>query len=55
MADQTGSTLIPKETKIALDYLDKQLKLGNPVIVGLDDNLRKATYNTHKATKHFFC
>ncbi|WP_225738190.1 glycoside hydrolase family 104 protein [Flavobacterium sp. PL002] len=41
MADQTGSTLIPKDTKIALDYLDKQLKLGNPVIVGLDDNLRR--------------
>ena len=54
MADQTGKTLIPKNTQMALDYLDEQLKLGNPIVVGLDDNLRKATYNSHKATEHFF-
>ncbi|WP_144283276.1 PAAR-like protein [Chryseobacterium echinoideorum] len=54
MADQTGTTLIPKDTQKALDYLDSQLKLGNPIVVGLDDNLRKATYNSHKATEHFF-
>jgi len=54
MADQTEKTLIPKNTQMALDYLDEQLKLGNPIVVGLDDNLRKATYNSHKATEHFF-
>jgi len=54
MADQSGKTLIPKDTQKALEYLDSQLKLGNPIVVGLDDNLRQATYNSHKATEHFF-
>ncbi|MCV9934683.1 glycoside hydrolase family 104 protein [Flavobacterium sp. LS1R47] len=54
MADQSGTKLIPKETQKALDYIDSQLKIGKPVVVGLDDNLRKGTYNSHKATEHFF-
>lgn len=54
MADQDGTSLIAKDTQKGLDYLDSQLKLGNPIVVGLDDNLRISTYNTHKATEHFF-
>ena len=37
-----------------IDYIDSQLKKGNPVVVGLDDNHRKTTYNVHKPTDHFF-
>ncbi|MFB9110640.1 hypothetical protein [Flavobacterium gyeonganense] len=54
MADQENTSLVAKDTQKGLDYLDSQLKLGNPIVVGLDDNLRKSTYNTHKATEHFF-
>lgn len=54
MADQLGDKLVAKETQKAMDYIDSQLKKGNPVVVGLDDNLRQATYNSHKATEHFF-
>lgn len=54
MADQSGVILIPKETQNAINYIDSQLKVGKPVLVGLDDNLRQGTYNTHKATEHFF-
>lgn len=54
MADQDGTSLIAKDTQKGLDYLDSQLKIGNPIVVGLDDNLRISTYNTHKATEHFF-
>ncbi|MGE8552419.1 MAG: PAAR-like protein [Chryseobacterium jejuense] len=54
MADQSGNTLIAKDFQQGLDYIDSQLKSGKPIIVGLDDNLRKATYNSHKATEHFF-
>ncbi|CAD0009512.1 lysozyme family protein [Flavobacterium chungangense] len=54
MATQENTSLIAKDTQKGLDYLDSQLKLGNPIVVGLDDNLRKSTYNSHKATEHFF-
>ncbi|MFH6955935.1 hypothetical protein ACHRV1_00900 [Flavobacterium aquidurense] len=54
MADQLRDQLIPKETQKGLDYIDSQLKVGKPVVVGLDDNLREGTYNSHKATEHFF-
>jgi muramidase (phage lysozyme) len=54
MADQEDKKLIPKSTQKALDYLDSQLKIGNPIVVGVDDNLREATYNSHRATEHFF-
>ncbi|MBF4466253.1 glycoside hydrolase family 104 protein [Flavobacterium sp. LC2016-12] len=52
--DQKGNKLNVQNAQAGLDYIDSQLKLGKPVIVGLDDNLRKSTYNTHKATDHFF-
>ncbi len=54
MADQLGNKLIPKDIHKAIDYIDSQLRTGKPVVVGLDDNLRKETYNSHKATEHFF-
>lgn len=52
--DQKGDKLNVQNAQAGLDYIDSQLILGKPVIVGLDDNLRKSTYNTHKATDHFF-
>ena len=52
--DQKGDKLNVQNAQAGLDYIDSQLTLGKPVIVGLDDNLRKSTYNTHKATDHFF-
>lgn len=52
--DQKGNKLNVQNAQAGLDYIDSQLKLGKPVIVGLDDNLRKSTYNIHKATDHFF-
>ncbi|MGK6342036.1 hypothetical protein ACMGDK_07350 [Chryseobacterium sp. DT-3] len=54
MADQDDKTLTPVDAQTGIDYIDSQLKIGNPVVVGLDDNLRKTTYNVHKATDHFF-
>ena len=54
MADQEGKVLIPKNTKEAMEYMDSQLEKGNPIVVGVDDNLRQETYNDHKATEHFF-
>ncbi len=36
-----------------IDYLDWQLKKGNPVIVGLDDNHRRTHYNYDHTSEHF--
>src|SRR5690554_8218318 len=38
--------------KEGIDYLNEQLELGHPVIVGLDDG-RNATYNKDNSTEHF--
>src|SRR5690554_3642517 len=38
--------------KEGIDYLNEQLELGHPVIVGLDDG-RTATYNKDNSTEHF--
>lgn len=54
IANQNGSTLTPIDSQKGIDYIDSQLKLGNPIVVGLDDNLRVTTYNSHQATDHFF-
>lgn len=54
IANQKDKVLTPVNAQNGIDYIDSQLKMGNPVVVGLDDNLRETTYNTHKATDHFF-
>ncbi len=36
-----------------IDYIDWQISRGNPVIVGLDDNNRRAHYNYDNTTEHF--
>jgi muramidase (phage lysozyme) len=54
IANQKDKVLTPVDAQKGIDYIDSQLKKGNPVVVGLDDNLRKTTYNVHKATDHFF-
>lgn len=54
VANQDEDTLTPVNAQTGIDYIDSQLKAGNPVVVGLDDNLRQTTYNAHKATDHFF-
>ncbi|MDR7371312.1 glycoside hydrolase family 104 protein [Flavobacterium aquidurense] len=54
IANQKDKVLTPIDAQIGIDYIDSQLKIGNPVVVGLDDNLRETTYNVNKATDHFF-
>jgi len=54
MSSQSGKILTSVNAQLGIDYIDSQLKKGNPVVVGLDDNLRETTYNVHKATDHFF-
>jgi len=54
VANQDGNTLTPSNAQNGIDYLDSQLSIGNPIVVGLDDNKRETDYNAHKATDHFF-
>ncbi|CAM3792051.1 glycoside hydrolase family 104 protein [Flavobacterium gelidilacus] len=54
IANQNGKTITPKNAQVGIDYIDSQLAKGNPIVVGLDDNLRETSYNVHKATDHFF-
>ncbi|MBC7388131.1 MAG: DUF4280 domain-containing protein [Opitutaceae bacterium] len=54
IANQKREKLTSTNPQIGIDYIDSQLKKGNPVVVGVDDNLRVSDYNVHKATDHFF-
>ncbi len=36
-----------------IDYIDKQLEKGCPIVVGLDDDSRMETYNSDNSTEHF--
>lgn len=54
VADQSGTDLYACPTYMeALNYIQDQLRKGNPVIVGVDDGARVSTHNNHSATEHF--
>ncbi len=36
-----------------IDYINSQLEIGNPIVVGVDDE-RKEKYNSDYSTEHFF-
>ncbi|MCF8715336.1 DUF4280 domain-containing protein [Joostella atrarenae] len=54
VSKQEGTTMSSlNDYQMGIDYIDNQLKLKNPVLVGVDRSVKISTYNSHKATDHF--